>query len=182
MSAARAVSVPLRGVGCFLLSPGPPNIYYVSVPLRGVGCFRCRKEAAKYNDSFRPLAGCGLFLTTGITSSQARAVSVPLRGVGCFFFETGLEMTATVSVPLRGVGCFHLINWKVQYPVVSVPLRGVGCFQEEEMTAWQRRFPSPCGVWVVSAKLHILSGATGKRIVNSAILLYHIGRCLSIAN
>ena len=37
-------------------------------------------------------------------------------------------------------------------------------------------FPSPCGVWVVSAKLHILSGATGKRIVNSAVLLYHIGR------
>lgn len=43
-------------------------------------------------------------------------------------------------------------------------------------------FPSPCGVWVVSAKLHILSGATGKRIVNSAVLLYHIGRCLSITN
>ena len=43
-------------------------------------------------------------------------------------------------------------------------------------------FPSPCGVWVVSAKLHILFGVTGKRIVNSAILLYHIGRCLSIAN
>ena len=37
-------------------------------------------------------------------------------------------------------------------------------------------FPSPCGVWVVSAKLHILSGTTGKRIVNSAVLLYHIGR------
>ena len=45
-----------------------------------------------------------------------------------------------------------------------------------------RLVTSPCGVWVVSAKLHILSGATGKRIVNSAILLYHIGRCLSIAN
>ena len=38
------------------------------------------------------------------------------------------------------------------------------------------KFPSPCGVWVVSAKLHILFGAIGKRIVNSAILLYHIGR------
>jgi hypothetical protein len=31
-------------------------------------------------------------------------------------------------------------------------------------------------VWVVLAELHILSGATGKRIVNSAVLLYHIGR------
>lgn len=44
------------------------------------------------------------------------------------------------------------------------------------MNRINRRFPSPCGVWVVSAKLHILFGAIGKRIVNSAILLYHIGR------
>ena len=38
------------------------------------------------------------------------------------------------------------------------------------------KFPSPCGGWVVLAKLHILFGATGKRIVNFAVLLYHIGR------
>ena len=41
---------------------------------------------------------------------------------------------------------------------------------------YQLQFPSPCGVWVVSAKLHILFGTAGKRIVNSAVLLYHIGR------
>ena len=57
------VSVPLRGVGCFLywtdrlLDSSP-----VSVPLRGVGCF----DPAKV----------GVFNVAG--------VSVPLRGVGCF--------------------------------------------------------------------------------------------------
>ena len=63
------------------------------------------------------------------------------------------------------------------------PLAGCGLFlPQTSHSACRKSFPSPCGVWVVSAKLHILSGATGKRIVNSAILLYHIGRCLSIAN
>ena len=38
------------------------------------------------------------------------------------------------------------------------------------------RFPSPYGAWVVSAKLHILFGTAGKRIVNFAVLLYHIDR------
>ena len=37
-------------------------------------------------------------------------------------------------------------------------------------------FPSPYGAWVVSAKLHILFGTAGKRIVNFAVLLYHIDR------
>ena len=36
--------------------------------------------------------------------------------------------------------------------------------------------PSPYGAWVVSAKLHILFGTAGKRIVNFAVLLYHIDR------
>ena len=60
--------------------------------------------------------------------------------------------------------------------MVSIPSRGgivsrMGGYALSEFTV-----PSPCGVWVVSAKLHILFGATGKRIVNSAVLLYHIGR------
>ena len=57
------------------------------------------------------------------------------------------------------------------------PLAGWGLFRPIAYTCgvygW---FPSPYGVWVVSAKLHILFGAAGKRIVNSAVLLYHIGR------
>ena len=40
----------------------------------------------------------------------------------------------------------------------------------------RKLFPSPYGAWVVSAKLHILFGTAGKRIVNFAVLLYHIDR------
>ena len=47
---------------------------------------------------------------------------------------------------------------------------GFGSFVRE------REFPSPYGAWVVSAKLHILFGTAGKRIVNFAVLLYHIDR------
>lgn len=69
----------------------------------------------------------------------------------------------------------------------SLSLKGYGFVGKEfvrlmDYCFYELQFPSPCGVWVVSAKLHILFGVTGKRIVNSAILLYHIGRCLSIAN
>ena len=267
------VSVPLRGVGCFGLDfTGVEIDPEVSVPLRGVGCFysRSAKDWRDYT-GFRPLAGCGLFRYRlgGVTVSE---VSVPWRGVGCFRGEMFAPLGRKVSVPLRGVGCFDpivgdivilkfpspcgvwvvsscsicLISllafpspcgvWVVSrgggvmtvyiagfrplagcglflktYMVaiqgqVSVPLRGVGCFQsitnmiialtsfrplagcglfpgvDGEWQLLAQKFPSPCGVWVVSAKLHILSGATGKRIVNSTILLYHIGRCLSIAN
>ena len=35
--------------------------------------------------------------------------------------------------------------------MVSVPLRGVGCFETESLKAAKAWFPSPCGVWVVSA-------------------------------
>ena len=59
---------------------------------------------------------------------------------------------------------------------VSVPLRGVGCFRKVGKTCRGVWFPSPCGVWVVSANLHILFDTAGKRIVNSAVLLYHIDR------
>ena len=57
-----AVSVPLRGVGCFqTIGSITPVEALVSVPLRGVGCF--------YGTSFE---------------AEMANVSVPLRGVGCF--------------------------------------------------------------------------------------------------
>ena len=197
---------PLAGCGLFLQSSSPKPDVFVSVPLRGVGCFRSPMWRSCSSKCFRPLAGCGLF--PGYRDgSAALLVSVPLRGVGCFPFvskimSAGLfpspcgvwvvsskrmpkRMKATeVSVPLRGVGCFGMDFTGVEIdPEVSVPLRGVGCFlYYVYYYHCFGTFPSSCGVWVVSAKLHILSGATGKRIVNSAILLYHIGRCLSIAN
>ena len=83
-----------------------------------------------------------------------------------------------VSVPLRGVGCFyckaHVIDYENGFP--SPCGVGVVSFWIPYLVNMILGFPSPCGVWVVSAKLHILFGAAGKRIVNSAVLLYHIGR------
>ena len=65
-----------------------------------------------------------------------------------------------VSVPLRGVGCFDFLRGGGAMPFVSVPLRGVGCFEwlMGFPTGW--RFPSPCGVWVVSYPPFLLSSFT----------------------
>ena len=129
-------------------------------PLAGCGLFLLRVASLPSSPGFRPLAGCGLFPDHHVRYTRIK-VSVPLRGVGCF--RMGRRCCATLE-------CFR-------------PLAGCGLFPSEIIPPCTLIvFPSPCGVWVVSAKLHILSGATGKRIVNSAILLYHIGRCLSIAN
>ena len=81
--AGAAVSVPLRGVGCFDMQMRHWSEIAVSVPLRGVGCFHY------YG-----------------TPRADKVVSVPLRGVGCFI-PVGAAITSyAVSVPLRGVGCF----------------------------------------------------------------------------
>ena len=194
----------LAGCGLFPSAQESMDIKKVSVPLRGVGCFNPDRLQSVAKSSFRPLAGCGLFHQHRVRS-PLRRVSVPLRGVGCFRDGADRPQMVCVSVPLRGMGCFdmQMRHWEEigsfrplagcgLFPaaivplftesVVSVPLRGVGCFYDARHVHGGTWFPSPCGVWVVSAKLHILSGVTGKRIVNSAILLYHIGRCLSIAN
>ena len=196
---------PLAGCGLFLFDYGFPRLPLGFRPLAGCGLFPHDCRAVRSVSCFRPLAGCGLFLlyvdyragaakfpspcgvwvvsTICVKIDGRYIVSVPLRGVGCFFDEDVCAIFDAVSVPLRGVGCFLVSYLNGENAEVSVPLRGVGCFVSAGWNiARSRRFPSPCGVWVVSAKLHILSGATGKRIVNSAILLYHIGRCLSIAN
>ena len=53
---------PLAGCGLFLFETDTMKAAKaVSVPLRGVGCKR--KERRSRNGSFRPLAGCGLFHT-----------------------------------------------------------------------------------------------------------------------
>ena len=77
------VSVPLRGVGCFETGslhhrparfPSPCGVWVVSgIPTSG----------RSTTQSFRPLAGCGLFLSNGVKPWRSQ-VSVPLRGVGCF--------------------------------------------------------------------------------------------------
>ena len=101
------VSVPLRGVGCFLyyerleLSnkefPSPCGVWVVSVralppprairgfrPLAGCGLFLLSGGLHETVTSFRPLAGCGLFQTNNELTYADIEVSVPLRGVGCF--------------------------------------------------------------------------------------------------
>ena len=171
------VSVPLRGIRYFghwrkefgghRWFPSPCGVWSVSgrkskrrtldcsVHLRGVDRFvNPLKSPLRIATSFRPLAGCGLFCR-----------------------NLGLIKLVNVSVPLRGVGCFSRGMNHVQVVQSFRPLAGCGLFLGFTiLRIVKKEFPSPCGVWVVLAELHILSGATGKRIVNSAVLLYHIGR------
>ena len=152
---------PLAGCGLFLKTYMVAIQGQVSVPLRGVGCFPALMESgSSWRRNFRPLAGCGLFLPA-LPRDTPRQYFRPLAGCGLFLIWLMAWMKMAAFPSPCGV-------W-----VVS---------RFDELKRGTPQFPSPCGVWVVSAKLHILSGATGKRIVNSAVLLYHIGRCLSIAN
>ena len=96
---------PLAGCGLFRHLPGLRRLGAVSVPLRGVGCFRIEADGAMSCQSFRPLAGCGLFHRES-ACKRLRLVSVPLRGVGCFGELMKAYKGFDVSVPLRGVGCF----------------------------------------------------------------------------
>ena len=101
-----AVSVPLRGVGCFqTIGSITPVEALVSVPLRGVGCF--------YGTSFE---------------AEMANVSVPLRGVGCFAKQAEYRAREVFPSPC-GVWVVSLAD-SINYHIdsVSVPLRGVGCF------------------------------------------------------
>ena len=56
------VTVPLRGVSCFIISAGAPKkSAAVTVPLRGVSCFVFCFCFALVIRCYRPLAGCKLF-------------------------------------------------------------------------------------------------------------------------
>ena len=100
----------------------------VSVPLRGVGCFGELKMFG-----------------------HRQEVSVPLRGVGCFRKHRKIYLHTTSFRPLAGCGLFLFLD-RLEYAlIVSVPLRGVGCFADHLWHTGEEEFPSPCGVWVVSA-------------------------------
>ena len=77
---------------------------------------------------FRPLAGCGLFLTT-IARSSLKSGFRPLAGCGLFRLAKTFGQFLGSFRPLAGCGVFRLH-------------RG-----NEQRNLW---FPSPCGVWVVS--------------------------------
>ena len=127
--AGAAVSVPLRGVGCFDMQMRHWSEIAVSVPLRGVGCFG--------------RSGCKL---------RHGRVSVPLRGVGCFSLILCYEDALyPVSVPLRGVGCFEDGGAANGLYEGFRPLAGCGLFPGNKYNyQFGNWFPSPCGVWVVS--------------------------------
>ena len=184
------VSVPLRGVGCFSDKSIKPLVLSVSVPLRGVGCFpqsisqalqqlfpspcgvwvvsndRCNKTVNKivsvplrggggvmtvYIAGFRPLAGCGLFLKTYMVAIQGQ-VSVPLRGVGCFQSITNMIIALTSFRPLAGCGLFPGVDGEWQLLAQKFPSPcGVWVVSSGTPTRHSSPiFPSPCGVWVVS--------------------------------
>ena len=135
------VSVPLRGVGCFSDKSIKPLVLSVSVPLRGVGCFPQSISQALQQLFPSP---CGVWVVSNDRCNKTvnKIVSVPLRGVGCFKLLDMLDFLVGVSVPLRGVGCF---SWRWSDD-------GIHC-----------RFPSPCGVWVVSENLYGCNTGTSFR-------------------
>ena len=99
------VSVPLRGVGCFnpivgdiviLKFPSPCGVWVVSAisdarpasiqsfrPLAGCGLFRRGVFTRLGAERFRPLAGCGLFLLC-IVDMKCHGCFRPLAGCGLF--------------------------------------------------------------------------------------------------
>ena len=149
----------------FFAFPSPCGVWVVST--------RCSGTTSP-GTSFRPLAGCGLF-PAGIRSSRCTRSRFPspcgvwvvsqIRASSRLYYpfpspcgvwvvsndRCNKTVNKIVSVPLRGVGCFKLLDMLDFLVGVSVPLRGVGCFSWR----WSDdgihcRFPSPCGVWVVS--------------------------------
>ena len=100
------------------------------------------------DDSFRPLAGGGLFqwkkefsVTADKFPSPCGVWVVSTWGIDC------ISLDRRDSVPLRGVGCFN--NERYLFPVrksVSVPLRGVVISGKYNTQEDLELFPSPCGV------------------------------------
>ena len=123
------VSVPLRGVGCFegylrgfkdWWFPSPCGVWVVSWDLRG----RRRNYAC-----FRPLAGCGLFPHNAAADADHQSFR-PLAGCGLF--------PGRIEEYLEREGRFR-------------PLAGCGLFPgRPAIIVSNDKFPSPCGVWVVS--------------------------------
>ena len=118
----------MRGVGCFRQGaasatgyqgfPSPCGVWVVSH-----GCIDTATGI-----SFRPLAGCGLFLLP-LLSPLITLSFRPLAGCGLFQSYCRRHCHPQVSVPLRGVGCFAgLLIMMMEKGGGSVPLRGVGCF------------------------------------------------------
>ena len=78
-----------------------------------------------------------------------------MRGVGCFYYDINVKCIPGVSVPLRGVGCFSRATASLTHTNGFRPLAGCGLFRAAKcLLRWGARFPSPCGVWVVSMTIN----------------------------
>ena len=104
-----------------------------------------------YIAGFRPLAGCGLFLSDPVLRGCSLPRFRPLAGCG-LFPSLSVSSASTVRFrPLAGCGLFRFSCDNASgLAAVSVPLRGVGRFISGWETGTNYWFPSPCGVWVVS--------------------------------
>ena len=160
----------MRGISCFHYREQQAQGIQVSVPLRGVGCF-LHRIAAMQNAArrFRPLAGCRLFLLQARRLALGGVVSVPLRGVGCFPRKISKSLRTTKSLhPLAGCELFLRLTSSSTTGRSFRPLAGCGLFPHSR---WSNRatpqFPSPCGVWVVSAILY-----KSRNGVDFAVVLY----------
>ena len=158
------VSVPLRGVDCYLCVLQHIKVYLVSVPLRGVDCYFCHFSTQHYRpiqfpspygvwiatssmcgkkitvNRFRPLTGCGLLRIHNSHNIITNRVSVPLRGVDCYPRHIRQYRKARGFRPLTGCGLLHS-----SAPTPCLPLQ----------------FPSPYGVWIATS-LSASTRANGK--------------------
>ena len=103
--------------------------------------------------SFRPLAGCGLFrLHRG---NEQRNLWFPSPcGVWVVSIQNTLEVVGRGFRPLAGCGLFLVLSAKHGHCKRFRPLAGCGLFRAAKcLLRWGARFPSPCGVWVVSREV-----------------------------
>ena len=151
---------------------------HVSVPLRGVGCFLYYERLELSNKEFP--SPCGVWVVSRMQRLQGKMAGFP-SPCGVWVVSSGCKLRhgpSGVSVPLRGVGCFQTLTdeqkaqafpspcgvWVVSPAAppdasanirVSVPLRGVGCFRKEYLYyGTYRRFRplAGCGLFLYEHK------------------------------
>ena len=100
------VSVPLRGVGCFCISNAESGNFRSFRPLAGCGLFLPNVRTATWSTSFRPLAGCGLFLPMVECDDSLLGFPSPC-GVWVVSLSMGMYKRTCSFRPLAGCGLFR---------------------------------------------------------------------------
>ena len=121
--------------------PSPCGVWVVSTSV----------SATSTPTDFRPLAGCGLFLSDPVLRGCSLPRFRPLAGCGLFLFDYGFPRLPLGFRPLAGCGLFPHDCRAVRSVSCFRPLAGCGLFLlYVDYRAGAAKFPSPCGVWVVS--------------------------------